>query len=72
MSTIAEDVARLIPEVDEWPLLRGILVGFVLGAAAGGLVVLGQRLAERQVVRRYLPPPPPAPSPPTEGEGSPL
>ncbi|MGB9634321.1 MAG: hypothetical protein ACPL8I_13380 [Chloroflexaceae bacterium] len=72
MSTIAEDVARLIPEADEWPLLRGMLVGFVLGAAAAGLVVLGQRLAERRAVRTYLPPAPPAPPPPAEGEGSPL
>ncbi|MFQ3662035.1 MAG: hypothetical protein SNJ69_06535 [Chloroflexaceae bacterium] len=62
MSTIAEDVARLIPESGEWPLLRGILVGFVIGAAAAGLVVLGQRLADRRAARLYLPPPPPAES----------
>jgi hypothetical protein len=72
MSTIAEDVARLIPEADEWPLLRGMLVGFILGAAAAGLVVLGQRLAEHRAVRMYLPPAPPEPPSPADGEGSPL
>lgn len=72
MRTIVEDVERLIPEADEWPFVRGVLVGFVLGAAAAGLVLLGQALAERRALRRRPPPPPPALPAQSEAEGSPL
>lgn len=73
MSRIAQDVERLVPRTREWPLIRGVLVGMMLGAAAAGLVILGQRLAERRQTRQQGPIRPPRPAPGQEGAaGSPL
>ncbi len=73
MSRIAQDVERLVPRAPEWPLVRGVLVGIVIGAAAAGLVILGQTLAERRQPRQQGPTPPPPAAPGQDGAaGSPL
>ncbi len=73
MSRIAQDVERLVPRANEWPLIRGVLVGIVIGAAAAGLVILGQTLAERRLTRQQGPTPPPPAAPGQDGAtGSPL
>ncbi|HMQ33530.1 MAG TPA: hypothetical protein PKD53_22555 [Chloroflexaceae bacterium] len=60
MSAIAEEVGRLVPLEDEWPLLRGLLLGLAVGATVAGVFMLGRELRARRAARRAggLPPAP--------------
>lgn len=69
MSAIADEVGRLVPLEDEWPLLRGLLLGLAVGATVAGVLVLGRELRSRRAARRARGlPPAPAPG----AEPSPL
>ncbi len=60
MSAIAEEVGRLVPLEDEWPLLRGLLLGLAVGAIVAGALVIGRELRSRRAAQRErgLPPMP--------------
>lgn len=69
MSAMTAEVERLVPSSDDWPLMRGLIIGAAIGAAAVGLYFLGRSLEARRRERsRPIPPPAPPPGP----EASPL
>jgi uncharacterized integral membrane protein len=72
MTAITAEVERLVPSTDDWPLMRGLLVGVAVGAAAAGLFVAVKIIQERRAARRIPPRYQPPPTPPLAGEASPL
>lgn len=72
MSEIENNVARLVPGTTGQPLLRGLLLGALVGAALAALTLFGRDLASQ---RARAPRPlvnPSDPNTPSAGEGSPL
>lgn len=65
MSAIDEAVGRLVPTSEGRPLLQGLLVGVLLGAALAGVFVIGQTVATRRA-QAARPGPPPAPLGPAD------
>lgn len=52
MTTISEEVGRLVPQTEDGALLRGLLLGVAVGATIAGLLILTQTLRERRAARR--------------------
>lgn len=69
MSVIADEVERLVPSSDSWPLVRGLIIGVAIGAAVAGAFVLARALQQRRAARREQGRPP---APPLGAEASPL
>jgi hypothetical protein len=55
MSRLRKDVEALMPVRSGSPLLDGVLLGAVIGAAAAALVVVTQAVVIRRISRRYGP-----------------
>jgi hypothetical protein len=69
MSAIEDEVEGLVSSSDDWPLMRGLLLGIAIGATVAGAIMLTQALRARRASRRgpSLPP-----GPPLGAEPSPL
>jgi uncharacterized membrane protein len=52
MTTITEEVGRLVPQHENGALLRGLLLGVAVGATIAGLLILSQTLRERCAAQR--------------------
>lgn len=71
MSTITEEVGRLVPQTEQGALLRGLLLGVAVGAIIAGLLILTHTLRQRRAARRAERRRP-APDPTTGTHPSPL
>lgn len=72
MTAISSEVERLVPPSGDWPLLRGLLVGALVGATVAGVLILTQTIQSRRGPRRAPPGPDLPPIPPLGAEPSPL
>ena len=52
MSVIEDEVDRLVPSSDDWPLVRGLLLGAAIGATVAGALLLTRALRARRSARR--------------------
>ncbi len=65
MTAITDEIERLGTASDSWPMVRGLLVGALVGVTVAGVVVLALTVQARRSAHRQRPTPPPLGTEPT-------